>query len=84
VRGLERGEVAVSGFSRCREMPKFGALMVSTGRSVELSTGEATHSCKRLEARRNRKLVKKTQTYGRQLDDLNSDKYAGPFKKMSR
>jgi hypothetical protein len=28
VRGLLKGEVAVSGFSRCSEMPRFGALMV--------------------------------------------------------
>jgi hypothetical protein len=47
VRGLERGEVAVSEFSRCREMPRFGALMVSDGRKEGGgfgSTDEATHA----------------------------------------
>jgi hypothetical protein len=41
------GEVAVSEFSRCREMPRLGALMVSDGRKEGGgfgSTDEATHA----------------------------------------
>jgi hypothetical protein len=30
VRGLLKGEMAVSGFSRCSEIPRFGALIVLT------------------------------------------------------